>query len=112
VRRAALALALAALVLAGCADGGRSAASLFQEHCARCHGGDGRGDSRSVALYPGLDLTSSRMVMAGARGRGATYQRIADGYGAMPGFSGRLESAEITRLVEYVQRLPKAKGGR
>jgi mono/diheme cytochrome c family protein len=114
--RGALALlaALALLVpaLAGCADGGRSADHLYRTQCARCHADDGKGDRRSVGLYPNIDLTSSPMVRAGARGRFLVYRRISEGYGAMPAFGHRLEAEEMGRLVDYVLRLPQGKAGR
>jgi mono/diheme cytochrome c family protein len=97
---------------AGCSDGGVKAAEAYRAHCARCHGADGRGDRRSVGLYPNLDLTSSTIVRAGSRGRGLIYQRISDGWGAMPGFSHRLEREDIEDLVDYVLRLPQGKASR
>jgi mono/diheme cytochrome c family protein len=105
-------LALAAAALAGCSGGERDAGEIYRAQCARCHGADGTGDRRSVGLYPELDLTSSPMVRAGARARGLMYRRISEGYGAMPGFGDRLETADIQRLVEYILRLPQGKAGR
>lgn len=106
-------IALAVTVgAAGCSDGGRAAAGTYQARCARCHGSDGRGDSRSVGLYPRLDLTASPMVRAGSPARGQLFLRIADGYGAMPGFAGHLEAGEMQDLVDYVLRLPREKAGR
>jgi mono/diheme cytochrome c family protein len=52
------------------------------------------------------------MVRAGSRARGLMYRRISEGYGAMPGFADRLETAEIQRLVDYILRLPQGKAGR
>jgi mono/diheme cytochrome c family protein len=108
----ALTVALVAAGAAGCSDGGREAARTYQARCARCHGSDGRGDGRSVGLYPRLDLTASPMVRAGARARGELFLRIADGYGAMPGFAGHLETSEMQDLADYVLRLPREKAGR
>jgi mono/diheme cytochrome c family protein len=101
-----------ALALAACADDHRAARDLYRERCIRCHGEDGRGDPRSVGLYPGLDLTSSPLAHAGARGRGLMFQRIAEGDGAMPGFSGTLDTQDMQGLVDYVLRLPQEKARR
>lgn len=110
---AALALlALAAAALARCSGNERGAGEIYRTHCARCHAADGTGDRRSVGLYPALDLTASPMVRAGAGARGLIYRRISEGYGAMPGFGDRLETAEIQRLAEYVLRLPQGKASR
>jgi len=51
-------------------------------------------------------------VLAGSRARGPLFLRIADGYGAMPGFAGHLETGEMQDLVDYVLRLPREKAGR
>ena len=110
MRRAALPLAALAAALAGCSHPGPGGGTLYQANCARCHGADGRGDSRSVALYPHLDLTASPMVRAAARG--PIFQRIADGYGVMPGFAHRLETDDMTSLVDYVLRLAQGKAQR
>jgi mono/diheme cytochrome c family protein len=110
---AALALlALLAPALAGCAGGGRDAGEIYRAQCARCHAADGTGDRRSVGLYPDLDLTSSPRVRAGSRASGLLYRRISEGYGGMPGFGDRLDTAEVQRLVEYILRLPQGKAGR
>ncbi|HYL06128.1 MAG TPA: cytochrome c [Thermoanaerobaculia bacterium] len=112
-RGAALALlALLAPPFAGCSQHARDAGDVYRTQCARCHGADGTGDRRSVGLYPELDLTASQMVRAGSRARGLLYRRISEGYGAMPGFADRLETAEIQSLVDYILRLPQGKAGR
>lgn len=99
----ATALALAAT---SCGPKDHSAPGLYQAYCARCHLASGKGDPRSVPLYPNLDLTTSQLVRL--RARGAIYHRIAEGYGPMPGFSHRLEQREIESLVDYTLRFQKA----
>jgi mono/diheme cytochrome c family protein len=97
-------------VLGGCAGSGEpGGAELYRMHCARCHGADGKGDPRSVGLYPALDLTASRLIRAGSATRGAIYLRIADGYDAMPGFSAKLDTPAIEALIDYILRLPQGK---
>ncbi len=109
--RVALALLLIppAAILGGCAGDAPGGAEIYSAQCARCHGADGKGDPRSVGLYPRLDLTTSRLVRAGSTARGAIYLRIADGYDAMPGFSAKLDTAAIETLIDYVLRLPQGK---
>ncbi len=99
--RTALAAALAA-ALAGCGPSDRSAAGLYHDYCARCHGADGRGDPRSIGLYPNLDLTIAPLVRS--RARSGIYHRIAEGYGPMPGFAHHFEHQEIEALVDYTLR--------
>jgi mono/diheme cytochrome c family protein len=101
-------LALLAAASGACAAGERhDAAALYRANCARCHGEDGKGDRRSIGLYPNLDLTASPLARAGPRGRGAIARRISEGYGAMPGFGNRLDAEELRSLTDYVPRLAR-----
>jgi mono/diheme cytochrome c family protein len=81
----------------------RTAAELYPEYCARCHGADGRGDPRNVNLYPNLNLTQSKLT--GKAAHLLIYRRIAQGYGPMPGFGHRLSEVEIGRLADYTMQL-------
>ncbi|MDP9121345.1 MAG: cytochrome c [Acidobacteriota bacterium] len=106
-------LALLTLALAVTACGSRedhTAAGLYKGSCARCHGIDGKGDRRSVNLYPRLDLTTSPLIQK--RARGAVYQRISEGYGPMPGFAHRFDQDEIGSLVDFTLRFAQQKAGR
>lgn len=98
-------LAVLALAAAGCGapTSGKSAAELYGEHCARCHGNDGRGDVRISALSPKVDL--SRSAIVARRARGPIYLRITQGYGSMPAFSHKLERGDVDLLVDYVLEL-------
>ncbi len=96
-------LLLAAMALAGCNTENLTTPKLYRTSCARCHGGDGRGDSRYLDRYPYLDLTASPMVRQGDRA--AVRQRIVEGDGPMPGFSRRLSPAQIERLVDFTLQL-------
>ena len=106
-----LLLAAAAAAVAGCGAGGPDGAKLYQANCVRCHGEDGKGDRRSVGLYPNLDLTASRLARAGVPGRRAIYQRIYGGEGAMPAFGDRLSAEDTEALVDYVLRLSPGSQG-
>ncbi len=100
------AVVLAAAAAAGCGPptSGKSAVELYGEHCARCHGEDGRGDPRALALAPGSDLSRSALVRN--RKRGPIHLRISHGSGSMPAFSHKLELGDIDLLVDYVLELP------
>ncbi|MGH9361103.1 MAG: c-type cytochrome [Thermoanaerobaculia bacterium] len=105
-RRASLFTPLAVLLLlAACekAPQGRDPEKLYARYCARCHGAEGKGDPRNVALYPGLDLTRSQMIRK--RSRGVIHRRIAQGYGPMPGFGHRLSPEEVQALVDFCLEL-------
>lgn len=105
-RRAAAAAALCGLVLlpllASTACGPRDplpAPEGYDLFCARCHGDDGRGDPKTVALNPRLDLVASEMVQAGDRE--LVRDRIAQGKGAMPALERKLVPGELEALTEY-----------
>jgi len=91
------------LALAGCVRRNLATPELYQTWCARCHGGEGRGDARYLDRYPYLDLRVSPMVLRGDRG--AVRQRIAEGKGPMPGFALRLKPPDIERLVDFTFQL-------
>jgi mono/diheme cytochrome c family protein len=106
-RGAALVAGVTVVVALGAACGpptsGLSARELWQRHCARCHGEDGRGAAAQRGIDPGLDLTRSQLVAN--RERGALFRSIAYGQGGMPGFGHKLERGDVELLVDYVLRL-------
>jgi mono/diheme cytochrome c family protein len=102
-------LLTAALPLAlgtGCARKDLAAPELYSTYCARCHGERGEGESDSLTLYPHLDLLTSPMIRRGDRA--AVRQRIAEGYGPMPGFQRRLDPGEMERLIDFTLRLGRS----
>ncbi|HSK81073.1 MAG TPA: cytochrome c [Thermoanaerobaculia bacterium] len=109
--RSALLLLAALPLLAGCAKKPETPPEIYAAYCARCHGdeGEGKGDARSLKLYPHLDLLASPMVRRGDRA--LVRDRIAKGDGPMPGFSRRLSPQEIESLVDFTLALPKKKAG-
>jgi len=67
--------------------------ALFLKNCAHCHGADGHGDD-GPDLH-NLDLTDARIT-----------QQIRNGKkGQMTAFAGKLDSASIQSLVEYLHTL-------
>jgi mono/diheme cytochrome c family protein len=78
---------------------------LWEDNCASCHGDDGRGAPASRGLEPRLDLARSEIVLGGSTE--LAYERIALGYGTMPGFAHRLDRAQIEALVDYMSTLVK-----
>ncbi len=99
------AVSVAAVTFAGCGPptSGLSAAELYGEHCARCHGDQGRGDPRALGLSPNVDLSRSELLRK--RSRGQVFLRITQGYGSMPAFSHKLERGDVELLVDYVLEL-------
>jgi len=117
-----VAIALAGLLAAGGAlvrtplppspRGPEPGRSLFEAHCATCHGAGGRGDSwraRLLFLRPG-DLTRPAMAPLSdqfladlIRHGGSTY-----GKPGMPSFGFVLSDTEIEAVVLYLRSLPRA----
>lgn len=78
--------------------------------CAQCHGvlGDGRSivaENMSLRLPPNL-------VDLGYKPAGHFYAAIAEGYGAMPSFSGEIEIEDRWAVVAYVRALQAARGAK
>lgn len=91
--------------------------AVFDEHCAECHGRDGRGDGASAAyLSPRpLDFSSGRYkIRSTEEGSVPTDEDLVRSvrqglYGtAMPGWEGILSDAEIQDVVAYVKTMSPA----
>ena len=117
-------LAGAALVLAGTAvalvlaplppspRGPEPGRSLYQAHCATCHGVAGRGDSwraRLLFLRPG-DLASPAVASLPDRYLTDLVRHGGSAFGkpGMPSFGFVLSDADIEAVVQYVRTLPRA----
>lgn len=74
--------------------------ALYREHCARCHGPDGRGDPARVGLDPRFDLGRSSIVQRGLDHR--IYRSIQFGAEGMPAYGQILEHEEIEALAEWI----------
>ena len=86
--------------------------SLFQAHCATCHGAAGRGDSwraRLLFLRPG-DLSSPAMVPLPDRYLADLIRHGGSSFGkpGMPSFGFVLKDAEIEAVIQYVRSLHRA----
>ena len=68
--------------------------SLFNMHCARCHGEDG-----AKRKWGATDLRFSLMEATLAR------KQVRQGRGIMPSFERKLSEAEIDVVVRYVRTL-------
>lgn len=104
IRSGAAAALLGAALALGCGPetSGVPVAELYREHCAGCHGEDGRGHPARRRLEPRLDLGRSEILRE--RSRGLAFQRIAYGYSTMPGFAHKLPQGDIEHLVAFVEQ--------
>lgn len=94
-------LSLGALAAARAADG----PALFSEHCASCHGEDGRARTPQGRKVRASDLTLSRLPDA------AVARQIRDGSlprkgrkPAMPAFGDQLDEDALRALLEQVKQ--------
>lgn len=76
--------------------------SLYVNNCARCHGGDGRGDTELGRLNDAPDISGGRMKKRSASRLKAVISR---GRGSMPGFGKKLTQSQIASLAAYVRGL-------
>jgi mono/diheme cytochrome c family protein len=90
--------------------------SLFQAHCATCHGADGRGQTwraRLLLLAPG-DLTSAASAALPDQYLADIIRHGGTNFGkpGMPSFGFALGDPEIQALVAYLRTLPGSAGQR
>ena len=77
--------------------------SLFQTHCAACHGERGEGDGPA-----GLNLEpkpANLKAMSAHHSDGDLAWKIAHGRGPMPGWNAILTAKQIWDLVNHIRRL-------
>lgn len=84
----------------------RSVADHFAEHCATCHGTDGRGSAIGSHMYPPVpDLASPDIQQFSD---GALFSIIQNGvrWTGMPAFRSIDDADEIWKLVSFVRHVP------
>jgi cytochrome c6 len=79
---------------AGLADG----RSLYNAHCASCHGRDGRSNTPRGRETEADDISGGVSVEK-------TIRVVTNGRGEMPAFRRRLTKAQIESIARYVARL-------
>jgi mono/diheme cytochrome c family protein len=76
--------------------------SVFQAHCARCHGSDGHANTPAGRETDADDLTTSKVKNMSAT---RMAQIIKNGKQDMPAFGKKLTAAQISGVVRYVKTL-------
>lgn len=79
--------------------------ALFDERCARCHGRDGRGQTRLGEMLELPDFADAEWQKSASDER--MRNSIRDGVGQMPAFARKLSRSEIAALVAYVRGFAK-----
>lgn len=82
-----------------------SAADLFRQNCAECHGADGKGIHER-----GTPDFTSRSMQSSLSDR-QIIDTIRNGKGAMPAWSGKLSDAQISDLAGYIRSFAGSSSG-
>jgi len=75
-----------------------SSRSLYNIHCASCHGRDGRSNTTKGRETDADDIT-------GGISTAKTVRVVTNGRGDMPGFKRKLSAAQISSIARYVATL-------
>jgi len=84
---------------------------LYNNNCARCHGGDGRGDTPLGHTYNAPDFTDLKWWQENSdiTSTGSLVSIVTRGKGGMPAFGKKLKRGEIQALVRYVKKFKNQK---
>ena len=82
-----------------------SAAQLFSQNCAKCHGKDGRAKGLKAKVAAVRNLTDAEWQDRVTDER--IFNSINNGKGKMPAFGKKLSEADVNSLVNYVRSLKK-----
>ena len=88
------------------ADAWRDAREHYADHCAVCHGRDGRGSEIGTNMYPRVpDLTGAEVQ---ERSDGALFYIIQHGvrWTGMPAWQGEHSADDTWRLVSFIRKSP------
>jgi len=78
---------------------------VFGEHCASCHGANGKGRTPAGKKLRVKDLAASKLADADIEKQIVNGTRDAKGNARMPEFKTKLTPDEIAALVAYVKTL-------
>jgi mono/diheme cytochrome c family protein len=81
----------------------QSGSAIYAQNCARCHGADGRAQTRKGRETDAVDFTSDDWSPDAAR----DARIISRGKGSMPAFGRRLNQAQINAVAQYIRRFKR-----
>ena len=90
---------------------GEAVGDLFRNNCARCHGGDGRGDTPLGNTYKAPDFSDPEWWQKHSQitSTASLISIVSRGKGGMPAFGKKLSRADIRWRVGYVRRFSNQK---
>lgn len=77
------------------------AQAVFEDRCARCHGRDGRGQTKLGEMLGPPDFTDAAWQKAATDAR--MKSSIVNGVGGMPAFKRTLSARDLNALVAHVR---------
>jgi len=77
--------------------------AVYADKCARCHGADGRGETRMGQQVEAPDISDPGRQRA--LGPGGMIASVTNGRGQMPAFKKRLTRRQIADSIAYVRTL-------
>lgn len=81
----------------------RGGAAIYAQNCARCHGADGRAQTRKGREIDAVDFTSDDWTPDAAH----DVRIVTNGKKSMPAFGRKLSSAQINAVVQYIRRFKR-----
>ena len=81
----------------------RGGAAIYAQNCARCHGVDGRAQTRKGRETDAVDFTSDDWSPDAAH----DARIVTTGKRSMPAFGRRLSAAQINAVVQYIRRFKR-----
>lgn len=105
--------AIATLILAASLIQGRAAEEAqknWEEHCAKCHGKDGKADTKMGQKLKVRDLTDAKVQSSFTDEQAfkdIKQGMTVEGKKVMPGFAEKLTDEDIKALVSHVRTLKK-----
>jgi cytochrome c6 len=96
-------LALNARPAVGAAAAQRGGGAVYSQNCARCHGVDGRAQTRKGREVEATDFTGEEWSPE----TGRDTRIVTRGKGSMPAFGRKLSQAQIRSVVQYIRRFKR-----
>lgn len=96
-------------------DGIATAAAIYKDKCANCHGDKGLGDGPEATMYDPAPANLADAHMMAEMTDGETFYKITEGRKPMPSFKKQLSDEQRWQLVNYLRTLsakPAGKSGK
>jgi cytochrome c5 len=82
-----------------------SGREVYSQHCSKCHGADGQGDTELGRKYEVPNIANAKWQKRHSDQK--ITKAIIKGEGDMPAFGEKLSKEQITALVGYIRSLKK-----